>query len=149
METAKRDFAERNPGTTIFTREDADGAILLAVSPRRLVIRMIGAFHTEHIIGVLADARAAGMIGSDDFSALVDMTGFTGVIDWSVIPEISEVMPRGENRTNKNAYVVRNDLFAMLAKINVALFPDTQHATFMSEKEARAWLGWEDTTQEG
>ena len=60
-----------------------------------------------------------------------------------MIPQITEVMPKGENRSNKNAYVVRNDMFAMLAKINVALFPDTHHATFKTEEDARAWLGWE------
>lgn len=143
MTTANEDFAARNPGATIFTREEPDGSIMLAVSPRRLVFCMTGAFHSDHIIGVLADARATGLVDTDDFSALVDMTGFIGVIDWSVIPEISEVMPKGENRTNKNAYIVRNDMFAKLAKINGALFPNTEHATFMTEKEARAWLGWD------
>jgi hypothetical protein len=114
---------------------------MLAVSPRRLVIRMAGAFHSEHIIGVLQDAGAAGILTSDDFCALVDMTDFTGVIDWEVIPQITEVMPKGDSR-NKNAYIVRNDMFTALAKINAVLFPQTEHATFLTENEARAWLGW-------
>lgn len=143
MKAAKEIFAKQNPGATIFVREEGEGGIMLAVSPRRLVFRMVEAFHSEHIPGVLADARAAGLLDTDEFSALVDMTKFTGVIDWSVIPQISEVMPKGQCRTNKNAYLVRDDMFAMLAKINIALFPDTLHATFMSEKEARSWLGWD------
>ncbi len=143
MKAAKELFARQNPDATIFVREEGEGGIMLAVSPRRLVFRMVEAFHSQHIVGVLADARAAGLLNTDEFSALVDMTKFTGVIDWSVLPQISEVMPKGHCTTNKNAYLVRNDMFAMLAKINIALFPDTQHATFMSEKEARAWLGWD------
>jgi hypothetical protein len=142
MTTAKEDFAARNPGARIFARQEADGGIMLAVSPRRLVFCMAGAFHSEHIIGILQDAGAAGILTSDDFCALVDMTAFTGVINWEVIPQITEVMPKG-NSLNKNAYIVRNDMFAKLAKINGALFPNTQHATFMTEKEARTWLGWD------
>ncbi len=142
MVTAKDLFAERNPGAVIFAREKAEGVVLLAVSPRRLVFDITGTIPSEHIVGVLAEARAAGALTRDDFSALVDMTGFTGAIDWKIISKISEVMPKGES-SNKNAYIVRNTMFAMLAKINMVLFPKTQHATFSTAAEARKWLGWE------
>lgn len=142
MPTDKKTFAEKYPGAEIFLRERTGGAVLLAVAPLRMAISIEGTIQSEDIVNVLKDAREAGLFKDDNFSALVDMTNFTGVIDWRKIPEISEVMPKGETRTNKNAYVVRNDFFAMLAKINAVLFPKTLHATFKTEEEARLWLGW-------
>jgi len=142
METVQRTFAGKNPEAAIYTRKEADGIVLLAASPHRLVLYVRGAIGTEHIVGALREARAGGHFQNDDFSALVDMRDFTGVIDWRIIPQISEVMPKGDSRTNRNAYLVRNALFAMLAKINAVLFPKTQHATFDREEDARHWLGW-------
>ena len=142
MATAEEIFAERNPGAAIFARVRADGAVLLAVSPGRLVFEMTGTIPCDYFVDVLADARAAGLLTCDAFSALVDMTSFTGVIDWKVIPKISDVMPKGDS-TNKNAYIVRNTMFTVLTKINAVIFPKTQHRTFSTEGEARMWLGWE------
>jgi hypothetical protein len=140
--TAEEIFAEKNPGAAIFARQRAEGHVLLAVSPKRLVFEMSGTIPSEYFVEVLADARAAGLLRSDDFSALADMTNFTGAIDWKIIPQISEIMPKGDS-TNKNAYIVRNAMFAILAKINMVLFPKTQHRTFSTVADARAWLGWE------
>jgi len=142
MDTAEEIFAERNPGAAIFARDRAEGTVLLAVSPGRLVFKMTGTIPCDYFVEVLADARDAGLFTSDAFSALVDMTNFTGVIDWKVIPKISDVMPKGDS-TNKNAYIVRNTMFTVLTKINAVIFPKTQHRTFSTEAEARAWLGWE------
>jgi len=142
MSTAKEVFADRYPGAAIFARLRAEGAVLCAVSPKRLMLEMTGTIPTEYLIDVLAESRAAGHLATDDFFALVDMTDFTGVLDWQVIPKISEVMPKGDS-VNKNAYIVRNTMFAVLAKINMVLFPKTQHRTFATAAEARAWLGWE------
>jgi hypothetical protein len=135
-------FVKNNPGAAIFVRDRAEGAVLLAVSPGRLVFEMTGTIPCDYFVEVLADARAAGLLTSDAFSALADMTDFTGVIDWKVIPKISEIMPKGDS-ANKNAYIVRNTMFAVLTKINAVLFPKTQHRTFSTAGEARAWLGWE------
>lgn len=135
-------FAEANPGAAIFAKVRAEGAVLLAVSPGRLVMDISGTIQSEYILEVLAEARAAGLFVSDAFSALVDLTTFTGAINWNVIPKISEIMPKGDSN-NKNAYIVRNMMFAVLAKINMVLFPKTQHRTFSTIAEARAWLGWE------
>jgi hypothetical protein len=87
--------------------------------------------------------RAAGHLVSDQFNALIDLTEFTGVIDWDEIRKISEVMPKGASRTNKNAYLVHDTFLAMVAKITSVLFPQTECAAFTTENEARAWLGWD------
>ncbi|GAA0549958.1 hypothetical protein FHS83_001186 [Rhizomicrobium palustre] len=125
-----------------FCRSFPEGMISLEVQPCRLIFRIQGALHSEHIVGIIGEARAAGLLQEDHFSALVDMRDFTGVIDWKVIPKINDVMPKGDYCGNKNAYIVRDEFFAMLAKVNVALFPNTEHATFHNEEEAVKWLGW-------
>jgi hypothetical protein len=143
VRTTREEFAAKHPGAAILVHENPDGAVMLAVAPQRLVFTVEGTITSDHIVGVLRDAREAGLLPNDEFSALADFSNFAGVFDWKIIPQISEVMPKGDSVTNKNAYVVRNTMFMILAKINAALFPKTQHAAFTTETEARAWLGWE------
>ena len=143
MEHALKAFAANNPGAAVFARGSAANHIMLAVSPHRLVFAIKGAIDSEHLIAILCEVRAAGQVTSDDFSALIDLTGFTGAIDWDEIKKISTVMPQGDSRTNKNAYVVHNSFLAMVAKISAALFPKTECAAFSTVKEARKWLGWD------
>jgi hypothetical protein len=141
--TTQEAFEADHPGAAIFARETDDGAILLAAWPDRLVVAMQGAIHSSHLIEALREMRAAGLPATDEFTALIDISTFTGEIDWRDIWEVREVMPKGDSRTNKNAYVVRNPLFALVAKITSVLFPQTQNAAFPTQAEARQWLGWE------
>lgn len=144
MGTAQEDFAASHPGAAIFARETDDGAIMVAAWPDRLAVAMVGAIHSEYLIEALREMRAAGFPASDSFTALIDLSAFSGEIDWKDIREVREVMPKGESRTNKNAYVVRNPIFALVAKITSVLFPQTQNAAFSTAAEARVWLGWAD-----
>jgi hypothetical protein len=143
MDQALKVFAANNPGAAVFARGTAANHIMLAASPHRLVLCTKGAINSEHLVALLGEMRAAGHLASDDFSALIDLTGFTGAIDWDEIKKISTVMPEGDSRTNKNAYVVHNSFLAMVAKISAALFPKTECAAFSTVKEARKWLGWD------
>jgi hypothetical protein len=143
VRTTREEFTAHHPGAEIIVHEDRDGVVMLAVAPHRLIFTIEGTISSDHIVGVLRDASAAGLLPNDEFSALADFSNFTGVFDWTIIRQISEVMPKGNSRTNRNAYVVRNTMFMILAKVNAALFPSTQHAAFKTEAEARAWLGWE------
>ena len=142
MDQAQKVFAANNPGATVFSRGTAAAHILLAVSPHRLALCIKGALNSEHLVAILSEMRAAGHLASDDFSALIDLTGFTGAIDWDEIKKISTVMPEGDSRTNRNAYVVHDSFLAMVAKITAVLFPKTECAAFSTVKEARNWLGW-------
>jgi hypothetical protein len=136
-------FARKYPGAVVFTHGRKGASVMLAVAPHRLVLKIDGTIQSENVVGLLKDMRAAGHLASDDFNALIDLTAFTGVIDWDEIKKISDVMPKGASRTNKNAYLVHDTFLAMVAKITSALFPQTECAAFTTEKEARAWLGWE------
>ncbi len=149
MGTAQDDFAASHPGAAIFARETDDGAIMLAAWPDRLVVAMRGAIHSNCLIEALREMRAAGLPATDEFTALIDISTFSGEIDWNDIREIREIMPKGDSRTNKNAYVVRNPLFALIAKITSVLFPQTQNAAFPTQAEARLWLGWDKTDLRG
>lgn len=137
-------FTQDHSDAQVFVQGVKGARILLAVGPRRLHFVFEGEAEGRQIIAALNAAKAAGVLVSDDFSALVDMIPFTGALDWRTIPEISEVMPKGTTTTNKNAYIVRDDITAALTKINSALFSKTEHRAFATEAEARAWLGWDD-----
>lgn len=142
METAAKLLAESNPGATIFARGSSAGYVVLAVLPQRLHFRVKSELNTEYVVSILRDAAAKGLIASDDFSALVDLTDFSGVIDWDEIKKISDIMPKGNSR-NKNAYIAPSEYQAMVAKITAVLFPQTDCAAFANEHDARAWLGWD------
>ena len=135
-------FAKKHPGATVFAGGRRGDRVMLAVAPHRLVLKINGTVQSDRVVGLLQEMRAAGHLASDDFNALIDITEFTGAIDWDEIRKISEVMPKGASRTNKNAYLVHNTFLAMVAKITAALFPQTECAAFTTEKEARALLGW-------
>ncbi len=143
MGPAQQAFAEKHSGAAVFARETDDGSIVLAAWPHRLAVKMSGAITSDYLLEVLREMRAAGLPASDSFSALIDLSDFTGDVDWKDIRQVTDIMPKGDSKTNKNAYVVRNRIFALIAKITSALFAQTEHAAFPSEAEARAWLGWE------
>ena len=136
------DFAHRYPAAAVFSRGRPRAAVLGAVTAHRLVLKVIGAVHAENLTGTLQDMRAAGHLTDDDFSALIDLTEFTGAIDWDEVKKIRDVMPKGQSASNKNAYLVHDDFLALVAKITEVLFPQTACAAFTTEAEARAWLGW-------
>ncbi|GAA0549950.1 hypothetical protein FHS83_001185 [Rhizomicrobium palustre] len=138
----KETFAARYPGAKIVVRERAGGVAFLALSPGRVVLRMEGSIHFEHLIGVLRDGQPKETLASDQFNALIDFSAFTGEIDWNAIRDIREIMPKGDSRTNKNAYVVRNDYYALTADVTRAIFAQTECRAFKCEEDALAWLGW-------
>jgi hypothetical protein len=143
MGTAAADFAGKHPEAAIFTRGGGSVVMLAAVQPHRLILKAVGAVPSENVVGILRDLRAAGHLTSDTFHALIDLTEFTGGIDWDEIKQISEVMPKGDSATNRNAYVVRDSFLAMIAKITAAMFPNTECAAFTAERDALAWLQWD------
>jgi hypothetical protein len=139
---ALMNFWNAHAGMRFFVQGGRGARILLAAAPHRLYLVFEGEAEGEQIVGALLDAKRAGLPASDEFSALVDMLPFTGSVNWRAIPQISNVMPKGRSTTNKNAYVVRDDITAALTKINSVLFPNTEHRAFDNEAEAVAWLGW-------
>ncbi len=73
---------------------------------------------------------------------LVDLTRFTGAVDWSAIRAISKMARWGSDRreVSRVAYLVRDGQFNALVKIVSALFPLSSHRPFASPEHALTWL---------
>jgi len=138
----EQDFRFQNRDATIFVRIMPVGSVFLAAAPKRMVFSITETPPSDSVVSLLQEARAAGFFHNDEYSALVDLSHFTGIVDWNEIKKIGDVLPKGDTRTNKNAFVVRNEFLGLIAKIAGAVFPNTQCAAFKCESEARAWLGW-------
>lgn len=139
----EQDFRKQNQGAAIFVRILPVGSVFLAAAPKRMVFAIVETPPSASVVLLLQEARAAGFFHNDEYSALVDLSHFTGIVEWNEIKKIGDVLPKGDTRTNKNAFVVRNEFLGLIAKVTGALFPNTQCAAFQSEAEARAWLGWD------
>jgi hypothetical protein len=71
---------------------------------------------------------------------LVDMTRFTGAVDWSTLHTIRDMGPWGTDGESRVAYLVRNNVFEAIIKIIQILFARTRHRSFDNFPEAIAWL---------
>lgn len=141
----KERFTAANPQAQIFWRQHHGGAVFLALAPGRLMLVLDGPIASDQFVAMLRDAKPGDILGSDVFHALIDLRSFSGVVDWKDISEIRNVMPKGGSRTNRNAYLVRNQYLAMAATITAAFFSQTECKAFLKEEDARAWLGWAET----
>ncbi|WP_114391756.1 hypothetical protein [Oleisolibacter albus] len=95
----------------------------------------------EEVLRACTLAHEAGML-EGCAAVLVDVTGFVGSIDWSVIRRIGALTPwilqsRPQVRA---AYLIRNSAFALVVKVIAALFPGAEHRVFTSRHQAMVWL---------
>lgn len=127
----------------VFAQGNRKAYALAAAWPHRLYMVFYGDVSGGHILGALHEVVQSGVFPDDRVSALVDMLMFSGTVDWSAMVRISDIMPRGNCRTNRNAYIVRDAITASLTKVNAVHFPDTTHRAFHDEAKALHWLGWE------
>jgi hypothetical protein len=73
---------------------------------------------------------------------LVDLTRFTGTVDWSALHAIKQMTAAraGQGIQDRVAYLARNYLLRMVVNVVCFLFPRTQHRLFLDQAEAIAWL---------
>ncbi len=108
-----------------------------------------------HILWVVVDGEASGEDLTNCFTkaldagwlmlsmpALIDVTRFTGAVDWAAIRAVSEMAAWGRSRSHelRVAYLVRDDGFGALVKIVSALFPWSEHRAFVDLPDALGWL---------
>ena len=95
----------------------------------------------ECILVAVSKGIAAGWI-RPNMLALVDLTRFTGSVDWAAMRAVKDLAPWGAGPTGRSrvAYLVRNDVFRFLIRATAALFMRTQHRTFRTEADALVWL---------
>lgn len=127
----------------VFVQGAPQARVLLKVTPKRLYVLVDGEPAGKAISGVFSDAIRAGKINYS-LSALVDLTLFTGSVDWDHIAAVSKMAPWGKDGTSIVAYVVRSNIFHNLIKIAATMFPDTKQQSFLDRAEAEAWLAASD-----
>jgi hypothetical protein len=95
----------------------------------------------DSIVAAFRKALAAGWIQLN-MATLVDLTRFTGSVDWAAIHTIKDLAPWGTAPAGKSqvAYLVRDDLFGVLIRVTGALFARSHHRAFIDEAAALAWL---------
>lgn len=73
---------------------------------------------------------------------LVDLTKFTGAVDWGAMRTISQMARWGSDRSDisRVAYLVRDGQFNALVKIVSVLFPLSSHRPFANSEHALTWL---------
>ncbi len=77
---------------------------------------------------------------------LVDMTRFTGSIDWGAMRDIAAMAPWGQpgdapaSPPSRVAYVTRDSLFSLILKLMAAIFPHARHRAFPDRDGALRWL---------
>lgn len=74
--------------------------------------------------------------------SLVDLTRFTGAVDWAAVRSVREMAAWGKGNKPKSrvAYVLRDQRFVALVKIIAVLFPRSHHRAFYDFAEAARWI---------
>jgi hypothetical protein len=131
-------FAEAGGEGIVVARGVPGARFMMKLTPKRLYVLADGEPQSKCLIDVFAEVIATGELKSS--STLVDITHFTGSVDWEAVKTMREMSPRGIESSSNVAYVVRNKLFVKLTKIVGAIFPKIRHQAFTSRAEANAWL---------
>ncbi len=95
--------------------------------------------------GALADCfREAFSSGAlvASVPTLVDLSRFTGRVDWASLRQISNLVPwaRDTGRSPRVAYLTNSPWFSALLKIVAEFYPRSTHRRFDDAPAALAWL---------
>ena len=133
---------------TAFVEADGEGIVvahgypgarfMMKLTPMRLYVLVDGEPAGKTLIDTFGEAIATGKLKSR--STLIDLTRFTGSVDWDAVRTLRDMTPHGIESASSVAYVVRNRLFIKLIKIAKVIFPKMRHEAFSSRAEAAAWL---------
>ncbi|HEX6960040.1 MAG TPA: hypothetical protein VF194_18815 [Ferrovibrio sp.] len=106
-----------------------------------LFIEVVGAPTGPQIEAVIESSLAGGWIGLAQ-PCLVDVSRFSGIVDWTAIRAVANMAkwgpPPGE--TGRIAYVVGNPAIALLVKGAAGFFPRFRHRVFHDRDSALHWL---------
>ena len=104
-------------------------------------VKLSGAARLSQVRMALTTLRESGAL-AEAHPALVDLSEFSGSIDWTELRAISQMAdwaPPG-SRVMPVAYVSADSLFAMLIKLAQVFFPWAQHRSFPRRDWALEWL---------
>ena len=133
------DFKHSNENTIFITRGPASAQIRLKASGERLYFIVEGEPSGQSLVDCIREGIHKGVVHAS-MRTLVDMTRFTGAVEWSALHTIRDMAAWGTDGDSRVAYVVRNSVFDAVIKIVQVLFPNTRHRTFDNFPDAVAWL---------
>ena len=144
---SRRFFApnEANGGSIVITHGTDAGRVTFTAGGPYLHICIEGEAQGDSFVHCVREALDAGLIDKNTRS-LVDLTLFTGSVDWKAVGAVRDMVPWGEGRETRVAYLVRNSRFAAIVKVAEVLFGGLRHRTFASREKALAWLMPEDAS---
>lgn len=113
----------------------------LKICGHRLLIAAVGEPVSERLFEHFREGLATKVI-YPNMRALVDLTRFFGVVDWTVLARVRALAPWGEDgdHPSRTAYLLRDGGAAMMVKAASALFPLSLHRAFTDRHEAVTWL---------
>jgi hypothetical protein len=134
------DAAARSPEISI-SAGGSRGRILLRIVNDLLFVDIVGEPSGPDLVDCFRRALATGRL-KPCMRTIVDLTDFSGAVDWRAIDTIARMAPWGRGRPGEArvAYIVRNQPFFLLIKAAWARFPLVQYRIFFSRTEAMVWL---------
>lgn len=117
------------------------GGVFLKCKDNILWILIEKEASAEDLIACIKEALQAGWLKLS-MPTLVDLTKFTGAVDWDAVRTISKMARWGTDRNgiSRTAYLVRDGQFNPLVKIVSVLFPLSTHRPFSNLEHALTWL---------
>lgn len=127
---------------TCIASKTVQGGVFIRRKHDILWVLVEGEANGEDLVACFRRGLASGMIDSW-MPSLVDMSRFTGAVDWAAVRKLREMVSWGRGRRVRSrvAYVLRDRQFGTLVKIVAVLFPRSSHRAFYDLNEAVAWLG--------
>ncbi|MBU6298114.1 MAG: hypothetical protein KJS68_07700 [Alphaproteobacteria bacterium] len=132
-------FAEAGEAGDVIVRGAPHARVLLKITAKRLYLLIDGEPPGKCLSGVFIDAIRNSKL-KRSMSALVDLTGFTGQVDWDHVGAVRRLAAWGRDGRSNVAYIVRNEMFHGVIKVARAMFDETRHEIFFDRADATAWL---------
>ena len=127
--------------TRVFARSNGANRVTLTIEGDFLRVDVGGDALDNSIVDCFREAIADGAV-RPNMVTLVDLSDFSGGVEWPAIHAIAELIPWGSEigRASRVAYVTKSAWFAALLKVVSVLFPKSQHRQFSGVNHAIQWL---------
>lgn len=106
-----------------------------------LIFDVFGAPDGDDIIKSVEDGLISGLVKPDS-SSLVDVTEYTGTIDWKAVKRVSQMREWSTEPAQPKpvAFVHQSKLFTFVVKVIGIFYPTNVFAVFQTRAEALEWI---------
>ena len=134
------DFGRSSENSAFTVRGPESARIALKIDSKRLYVVVAGEPRGNDLTQCFREGLDKGLI-RPSMRTLVDLTRFTGTVDWSAVFALRTLAPWGKDEgESRVAYVVRTNTFLPLLKIARVLFFRSHHRAFDNHADAIKWL---------